>query len=168
MPTPPPVDVAVSRVVAATPETLYDLVSDITQMSRWSPETVGAAWLGGATGAVVGARFRGRNRLGWARWSTKPVVTVAERGHRFAFRVPGGSGATWTYTFEGVDGGTRIAESASQTKPSPVVVRFVQRRNGVTDRAAHLRSGMQVTLQRLAAAEEADAPVAAQAVAPRS
>jgi hypothetical protein len=146
------VDVTVSTVVTASPQTLYALVGDVTRMGEWSPETVEAAWLDGATGPVVGARFAGRNRIGSIAWTTKPVVTVADPGRAFAFRVPGGSGATWTYTFERVDGGTRVTEHARQEKRSPLVIRLLQRRAGVTDRAEHLRAGMAATLGRLAAA----------------
>jgi hypothetical protein len=146
------VDVTVSTVVAASPETLYALVGDVTRMGEWSPETVEADWLDGATGPVAGARFTGRNRIGSTAWTTKPVVTVADPGRTFAFRVPGGSGATWTYTFERVDGGTRVTEHVRQDKRSPLVIRLLQRRAGVTDRAEHLRAGMAVTLERLATA----------------
>ncbi len=34
-----PIDVAVTAVIDAPPEALYDLVSDVTRMGEWSPET---------------------------------------------------------------------------------------------------------------------------------
>lgn len=43
---------------------VYDLISDITWMGHWSPECYRCVWLDGATGADVGARFRGYNRVG--------------------------------------------------------------------------------------------------------
>ena len=155
-----PVDVTVSATVAAAPETLYALVTDVTRMGEWSPETVEAGWLDGATGPAVGARFIGRNRIGSVTWTTKPTVTVADAGRTFAFKVPGGSGATWTYTFEAVLGGTRVTEHARQDKRSPLVIRLLQRKAGVTDRAEHLRAGMAVTLERLSAAAVAAERVA--------
>ncbi len=60
----------VSVFVAAPPETVYDLVADLTRMGEWSPETTEVRWLDGATQAKVGARFRGTNRNGFRRWST--------------------------------------------------------------------------------------------------
>ncbi|MDX6233621.1 MAG: hypothetical protein QOH68_2658, partial [Nocardioidaceae bacterium] len=33
--------------VDAAPEVLYDLVSDVTRMGEWSPETVHCEWLDG-------------------------------------------------------------------------------------------------------------------------
>ncbi|WP_430331457.1 SRPBCC family protein [Rhodococcus sp. ACT016] len=64
---PSPVCVSVSKVIAAQPRTLYALISDITRMVDYSPETVSTRWLGGATGPHVGARFEGTNRIGRAR-----------------------------------------------------------------------------------------------------
>ena len=70
--------------VSAPPEKLYDLVSDVTRMGEWSPETAKCESIGGATGPAVGARFKGTNkRRVW--WSTDATVVAAERGRRFAF-----------------------------------------------------------------------------------
>lgn len=152
MPRPQPVDVTVRRLVDASPETLYDLVSDITRMPEWSPETIATTWLDGAEAAAVGVRFSGRNRLGGLQWTTKPTITAAERGRRFAFKVPGGSGTQWTYTFEAVGDATLVTESAVQAKRSPLPIRLLQRRAGVTDRAASLHGGITTTLERLSEA----------------
>lgn len=149
---PHPVAARVARIIAAPPAAVYDLITDIARMGEWSPETVEAAWIKGATHAEVGARFRGKNQLGSTSWTTKPIVTAAHRGQVFAFRVPGKSGATWTYEFESAEGGTLVTESVSQDRPSPTIIRWLQRRAGVTDRSAHLTAGMTVTLNRLAAA----------------
>ncbi|MEY2406750.1 MAG: Polyketide cyclase / dehydrase and lipid transport, partial [Acidimicrobiaceae bacterium] len=37
--------------IDADPEVVYGLVADVTRMGEWSPETVSAAWLDGATEA---------------------------------------------------------------------------------------------------------------------
>jgi hypothetical protein len=55
-------------------------------MGEWSPETYSCTWIHGATGSVVGARFKGRNRRGLLRWSNTPEVIAAESGREFAFR----------------------------------------------------------------------------------
>jgi Polyketide cyclase / dehydrase and lipid transport len=145
------VNVTVAKVIAAQPETVYDLVADITRMPTYSPENTAGEWLDGAEGAVVGARFKGSNKLGRAKWSTKPTVTVADRGREFAFKVPGAAGAQWTYRFEPTTDGTLVTESVVQTKRSPLPIRVIQRLNGVTDRNANLRTAMVTTLDRLAA-----------------
>jgi hypothetical protein len=78
------IDLEVSTHVAAPAELVYDLVADLTRMGEWSPENLGGAWVQGAAGPAVGARFRGRNRRR-APWSTPVVVTEADRGRAFAF-----------------------------------------------------------------------------------
>ena len=143
--------VSVSRLIEASADTTYDLISDVTRMGDFSPENNGAEWLDGATGPRVGARFKGTNALGSVRWSTKPTITVADRGRRFQFVVPGKSGATWTYDFVAVGTGVNVTESMHQDRPSPWLVRYLQRRGGVTDRAAHLHESMVTTLNRVAA-----------------
>jgi uncharacterized protein YndB with AHSA1/START domain len=158
---PAPLAVSVSTVIAAPAERLYDLVADITQMHRYSPETIAATWLKGATGPEVGATFKGTNQMGTSKWSTKPTVTVADRGTQFSFKVPGAAGAQWTYTFTPVTGGTLVTESMSQAKASPAIIRYLQRRNGVTDRAANLQAAMETTLARIADAATTDLTAAA-------
>ena len=69
--------VQVSTEIARDPETLYDMVSELSDMGKGSPEAVGGRWVGGATGPAVGARFRGHNRSGRRRWSTTVEVTDA-------------------------------------------------------------------------------------------
>ena len=98
--------IRVERTIRAEAAELYDLVSDLPRMGEWSPENTGGAWVNGAEGPVVGARFKGSNRKGWARWSTDVVVTVAEPGERFSFDVTRGPVriANWDYRFE-QDGG---------------------------------------------------------------
>ncbi len=102
----------------------------------------------------MGARFKGSNRLGSLTWSTKPTVTAAERGRLFAFEVPGRAKTTWTYRFDPVPGGVRVTESVRQARATPLPIRLLQRRAGVTDRAEHLRAAMTTTLERLATVAE--------------
>jgi Polyketide cyclase / dehydrase and lipid transport len=98
-----------SIVIACSPEHLYDLVSDITRMGKWSPVCKGCWWDEGA-GPEVGASFTGRNELPERTWETRSRVVVADRGHEFAF-VVGDSWTRWGYVFTPVDGGTQLTES---------------------------------------------------------
>ncbi|HLH29443.1 MAG TPA: SRPBCC family protein, partial [Acidimicrobiales bacterium] len=43
-------------------EKVWELVSDVTRIGEFSPETFEAEWLDGATGPAVGVRFRGHVR----------------------------------------------------------------------------------------------------------
>ena len=99
--------VSVSREVAAPPEEVFALVSDLTRMGEWSPEAQGGDWAGAADGPAVGAVFRGRNRNGRYRWRTKVVVTEYQAPRRFAFRldIPLMGGCDWAYEVEPADGG---------------------------------------------------------------
>lgn len=109
-----------SVVVAATPNEIYDKVSDPTLMGQWSPENLGARVHGEPGATHVGMTFVGRNKRGAVRWVTECTVTAADRGERFEFRV-GAIGvkkprlrahiATWEYRFEAVPEGTRVTET---------------------------------------------------------
>jgi uncharacterized protein YndB with AHSA1/START domain len=148
-------DVEVSTGISADPGAVWRMVSDVTRMGQWSPETTGCRWLGGATGPAVGAQFRGNNRKGFRRWSTTCTVTAAEPGKRFSFEVTYGSLpiSTWDYEFTAADGGSRVVESWTDRRPGWMKV-LSQPVMGVADRAGHNRTGMEATLAALKAAAE--------------
>ena len=100
-------------MIAASPETLYDIVSDLPRMGELSPENTGGMWINGATGPDVGAAFRGTNSRGDKHWATTAVIEHAERGKEFAFRTHVGpiKIARWAYTFEPVESGTKVTET---------------------------------------------------------
>jgi hypothetical protein len=152
-----PLNVSVQATIAAPAEVVYDLISDVTRMPEFSPENIRGEWLGAATGPTVGATFKGINKLGSTTWSTKPVVTAAQPGRLFAFKVPGASGAQWTYELAAQGDVTVVTQSMVQTKASSPLIRWFQRRAGVTDRAANLRAAMTTTLERVAVVAERQA-----------
>lgn len=148
-------DIEVSTEIAADPGVVWRLVSDVTRMGQWSPETTSCRWLGDATGPAVGAKFKGSNRHGFRRWSTACTVTAAEPGKSFSFDVDYGPLAisTWDYRFESTATGSTVVESWTDRRPSwmrllsaPVM--------GVADRGGHNRRGMESTLAKLKAAAE--------------
>lgn len=105
-----PLNYSSSLVIAAAPEVLYDMVSDVTRMGSWSPVTTSCWWDEG-DGPAVGAWFTGRNEApGRDPWETRSQVVAADPGKEFAFQV-GGSWARWGYTFTPVEGGTEVTES---------------------------------------------------------
>lgn len=99
--------------INAPPEKVWALVSDVTRMGEWSPETGKAEWIEGATGPAVGVRFKGSNKRGWMRWSTKCTVTTCEPGKEFSFVVgtPEKPVTRWSYRFAPSGGGTEATES---------------------------------------------------------
>jgi polyketide cyclase/dehydrase/lipid transport protein len=111
--------------MSASATTIWDLVSDVTNTGRFSPETFDAEWLDGVGEPAVGARFRGhvkRNEIGPVYWTTCRV-THCERGQEFGFEVLVGSAAVnnWHYRFVAQDDGTVVTESF--WTPEPLLLR---------------------------------------------
>ena len=149
----------VSIDIAAPPERVYELISDITRMGEWSPECRRCTWAKGATGPAVGARFRARNKGGRGpSWFNTPTVTVAEPAREFAFNRsgPGIGSYTWRYVLTPTATGTRLTESYDAEKPLPAAMTWITEKwVGSDDRDADLRVGMETTLDRIKAAAEA-------------
>lgn len=143
--------------IQATAEEVYDLIAEVTQMGRWSPETYRVEWVGGAAEAVPGARFKGWNRAKVhgvpATWWTTSVVRQAKRGEVLSWDTPF-SGARWTYRFSPSADGTscEVVETREEIAHPPLV-KVLYGMVG-TVRRAQLADGMDVTLQRLKAAAE--------------
>ncbi len=83
--------------VAATPDELYALVSDVTRMGEWSP-VCRACWWDEGDGPTVGSWFTGRNETAERTWETRSQVVAADPGRRFAWQVNNGW-VHWEYTF---------------------------------------------------------------------
>ena len=141
--------------IAAPPERVWALLTDVTNMGRWSPECYSCTWLDGAAGPAVGARFKGRNKRGLLRWSTVSTVEVADEPRHFAWEVDR-SGMRWGYRFEPAGDGTRVTEYREEVAPKPLSVRVVYALKLLgRDPDAIVRRGMDETLQRLKAGAEA-------------
>ena len=149
---------SVSTEIEASPDRVYELISDITRMGEWSPECRHCTWVKGATGPAVGAKFRARNKARRGpSWFNTPVVTVADPGREFAFNRsgPGIGSYTWRYRLEPTERGTRVTESYEAERPVPkAMVRLTDLWTGSPDRDADLREGMRKTLERIKAAAE--------------
>jgi uncharacterized protein YndB with AHSA1/START domain len=146
--------------MAAPAEQVWDLVSDITRIGEFSPETFEAQWLGGAVGPATGARFRGhvrRNGRGPVYW-TVCTVTACDQGREFAFTVGGPRGSTvnsWRYQLQPSGGGTDVTESFEL--PDTPFTRLYWRLAG-SARGRTNENGMRATLERIKAVVEASAP----------
>ncbi len=142
--------------VNAAPEKIWAMISDVTRMGEWSPETHKAEWVEGATGPVEGARFKGSNKKGLMRWSTKVRVLAAEPGKEFSFVTMAGQKdqTRWSYKLEATaDGGTDLTESC-ETFYTPAIgkILFPDKRRG-----PQIDAGIRTTLERLKAAAEGSA-----------
>jgi uncharacterized protein YndB with AHSA1/START domain len=141
--------------IAAPPDKVWALLTDVTQMGRWSPECWSCTWLDDATGPTVGAKFKGRNKRGLMRWSTVSTVVVADQPTHFAFEVDN-SGMRWGYRFDAEGAGTRVTEYREKVAEQPWFVRLAYAAKLMgRDPDATIRKGMADTLSRLKAGAEA-------------
>jgi uncharacterized protein YndB with AHSA1/START domain len=142
-------------VIEATPERVYEMVSDLPRMGEWSPECQQVEWLDGSSGPAPGARFIGHNQggpLGLLKWSRRGRVLSADPGREFVFATEEGGqeGVVWRYRFEPVEGGTRVTESYDVQR-IPAWARII---DVPTNRVRELREGLQHTLEQLKRAAE--------------
>jgi hypothetical protein len=144
--------------IAAAPEAVWTLISDVTRMGEWSPEATGAEWKGGATGPALGARFAGTNANGTKSWTTTCEVTTCDPGRAFGFRVKAGGlkVAQWDYRIEPTATGCTMTETWTDERGA-LVTWLGKLVTGVADREAHNRAGMEQTLAALKAAAESGA-----------
>ena len=144
---------AESVVVAVDPAAVYEAVSDVASMGRWSPVNEGATLT--VPGPLkAGDSFVGHNRAGRWRWSTHCTVVTARHGREFAFEVSvlGVPVSRWAYRFRVEPPGTEVTESWQDLRRGPVGSMFY----GVTrcvlrsgDPAEATHRSMRRTLDRL-------------------
>jgi uncharacterized protein YndB with AHSA1/START domain len=146
----------VSLHMDAPPEKVWALVSDVTRIGEFSPETFEARWTRGSTGPEEGAYFKGhvrRNGVGPTYWSPCRV-TRCEPHEVFEFSV-GTDEITvnnWGYRLEPDGTGTRVTEYF-RLEPKPYLRaywRLLGRLRGRTN-----ERGMRTTLERMKEVVEA-------------
>jgi uncharacterized protein YndB with AHSA1/START domain len=155
----------VEVTVDAPLESVWQLIADVTRTSEWSHECHHIVWLGGATAAAPGVRFRGRNRSGWLRWGrTCEVLAV---GRQIAWRtIPTAllvDSTDWRISLEPAGTATQIVQTIQLTKlPHWWEWTLVRINPSHIDRSAALTED----LRRIGAIAAAGAP-AAPATGPR-
>ena len=100
--------------VAAPPDAVWAVARDITRVGEWSHECRTAEWVGGATCAVPGARFRGRNRNGIFRWGRLCEIVDVQPGELVWRTVPTRlypDSSEWRITVRGTATGTSIEQT---------------------------------------------------------
>jgi hypothetical protein len=101
--------------VAASPEAVWAVISDVTRVGEWSGECRGCVWIDGADAPRPGARFRGRNRRGGLRWSRLNEMVLADSPHtlvwRTVARAPYLDSSEWRVSLVEDGVGTRVTES---------------------------------------------------------
>ena len=150
---PQPLPIAASVDVAAPPETVWEVVSDVTRMPEWSPELRRLFVLGNKR-PRVGMNMVGINRRGYAVWPTTSKVVRFEPHRAVAWKTRE-SGATWTYELEETESGTRLSgrrdlpEFTLGTRLMAPVI------GGAEGHDEELADGIRATLQRIKATIEA-------------
>ena len=147
--------------VAAPAARVWELVIDLERMGQWSPEYQGGEWLDGATGPVVGARFKGRNKRREREWESVSTVIESAVGRSFAWAVgnPQNPAATWRFDLTPDSAGTRVHQYVQLGPgPSGLTARIAELPDREEDiiaaRTAELQRHMQITLQGLKTSAE--------------
>jgi uncharacterized protein YndB with AHSA1/START domain len=140
--------------IAAPPERVWEVLTDLRRMPQWSPELVRMVPLRSG-GLKVGQQYLGINRRKAVVWPTRSVVTTVEPGRSLAWDTRS-SGARWVYELQGEGGGTRVVHR----RPVPRRVTWLSRAfaplflGGNDGHADELEQGMGRTLERLKVAVE--------------
>ncbi|GGL35149.1 hypothetical protein GCM10010095_20650 [Streptomyces anthocyanicus] len=141
--------------IAVPPSVVYDAVTNVADMGRWSPECTGGTVKGKdflARQVKPGMRFTGHNASGTRHWTTHCTVTAAERGEKFTFvaKAVGLNVSLWSYRFEALDFGQATKVTETWIDQRSWLMRTVGSRvSGVHDRVTHNRQSMKTTLERL-------------------
>jgi hypothetical protein len=143
----------------ATAEEVWALVSDVTRIGEFSPETFEARWTRGSTGPAVGAFFKGhvrRNGVGPTYW-TLCRVDRCEEARVFEFTVVARDRDvnTWGYRIaparDGSAGGVEVTEYF-RLAGHPVLRVYWGALGWARGRTN--RAGMRTTLERIRAVVE--------------
>lgn len=109
---------SVTTFVAATPQAVWRIVSNVPRTATWSDEIVGCTWddeVDANSAPQPGQSFTARLQRGEMRWSSRSFVISADPGRQFAFAVSSTDEPTavWTYELEPAAGGCRLYYSVT-------------------------------------------------------
>ncbi len=146
----------VSAHIAAPPQRVWELVSEISLLPRFSDELQSVEWLDGGS-ARVGARFAGTNvHPMMGTWITRSYIVECDPPRTFAWAVgdPERPAATWCFTVAPTDDGTELRYTAcigpGRSGVTMLVDRQPQRRDEiVANRLAQFERGMTATVAGL-------------------
>ena len=142
--------------MAADPQVVWLMVTDLPRMGEFSPENNGGHWVNGATGPAVGAEFRGTNRNGHREWQTNVRVVACEPGRLFTFdvRTPFGVRMSrWSYVITPTETGCRLTENWYRVG-NWLIRRFIPRVTGRADRPGYNAHSIEHTLAAVKAHAE--------------
>jgi hypothetical protein len=132
--------VSVSRVIAATPEAIFDVLADPTKHSVIDGSDTVKSVKGNPGRLHLGARFSMGMKIGFS-YSIKNTVVEFEEGRQIAWRHFGRH--IWRYTLEPVDAGTLVTETFDWA--GAIIPWFIERKHYPQTHPAV----MDTTLERL-------------------
>lgn len=142
--------------IAASPERVWAMVSDVRRIPDWSPQVDSTRLSAGFDSVGLGTRFTNRNSEGDLVWTTHGEVVRFEPGREIAFRIeenwviwsfalaPEAAGAVLTQRREAPDGISDLSLELTNG--------FM---GGVETFTASMCAGMRLTLERIKAEAEA-------------
>ena len=148
-------ELSAETTIAAPPATVWALLSDLTQMPRWSPQVVRTVVRPAPTG--LGSRMFNLNRQGAKRWPTTGKVVRFTPERDLAFRITENR-TVWSFQLEPIsDGGTRVVHRRETPHGISMLSKVLTKvaLGGQEPFVAELQRGMAQTLSRVKATAEA-------------
>jgi uncharacterized protein YndB with AHSA1/START domain len=151
----------VSVLIAARPEVVWELVTDLTRTPEWNRETLETVWVPPHTGPELGAVFRATNRIGDWQWDVECHVTRADPQVAFEWTVspPDHPSTSWWHRLLQTDPGTELRHGF-QHGPGGSGLRAMVEQNPehaaaiIERRTEMLADNMRHTLERIKALAE--------------
>ncbi|MGO8872416.1 MAG: SRPBCC family protein [Acidimicrobiales bacterium] len=144
--------VDVTTEIAAPPDRVWQLIGDPLAMNGLTAECVEMQWVRGSTGPAVGARFHGRNRSAWRRWTTTCTIVRYEPARAIAWDVAFGpfAVARWSYLLEpGGEAGTTSVRERFEDRRGAALRATGPLIRGTRDTEGLNRRNMEATLARI-------------------
>jgi uncharacterized protein YndB with AHSA1/START domain len=143
-----------STEIAATPEKVWSIVSDLKRMGEWSPQCRKVIVRGGTV--KLGAKTINVNKRGLLVWPTTAKVVRFEPNKQIAYRITENH-TVWGFEITPTDTGSRLTErreakNGQTTKVSSTLVDLAFGGNDSFE--AELEEGMRETLTKIKAAAE--------------
>ena len=139
--------------VAAPPEKVWAVVSDLKRMGEWSPQCKRMKVFGGDV--RKGTTTLNINRKGFLVWPTTAKVIEFAPNEAIAFRIVENK-TIWSYTLTPTPSGTTVVEKREAPTGTSAVSGFLVDKvlGGTEQFDVELVDGMNKTLQRIKAASE--------------
>lgn len=153
----------VEAEIAAPPQRVWDLVTDVTLLPRFSTELLSSQWADGYDSPGMGAQFLGVNRHpAVGEWTTRSFVIDFEPPRSFGWAVGNTEkpAATWRFDIETTPTGCLLRYTARLGDGRSGVTAQIDRNPGRADeiiarRLGQWRSGMTATVAGIKGLAEA-------------